>query len=180
MRSLCSPVSTVRTALLSSPMRLCLVPSHHNSIVALWVGETTVTSAFRNAKRLAAVKHSGGFWCGRIRGPVWFLLADEIQRTLQFQLELRAFRQIDLLPPPGFHQVGFQRSQCRAFCGFLFVLVFHAMHRTHGGACGGGLRGVFLRAAAAFDYAFLDRAGLDAMVARHGGHLCNDGQLAEA
>src|SRR5712664_3889927 len=131
MRSLCSPVSTVRTALLSSPMRLCLVPSHHNSIVALWVGETTVTSAFRNAKRLAAVKHSGGFWCGRIRGPVWFLLADE-------------------------------------------------MHRTHGGACGGGLRGVFLRAAASFDYAFLDRAGLDAMVARHGGHLCNDGQLPEA
>jgi hypothetical protein len=56
---LCSPVSTVRTALLSSPMRLCLVSSHHDSIVALWVGETTVTSALRNAKRLAALDHSG-------------------------------------------------------------------------------------------------------------------------
>src|SRR5260370_1134676 len=51
MRSLCSPVSTVRTALLSSPMRLCLVSSHHNCIVALWVGDSTVTSAYSLAKR---------------------------------------------------------------------------------------------------------------------------------
>src|SRR6266852_4056665 len=179
MRSLCSPVSTVRTALLSSPMRLCLVSSHHDSIVALWVGETTVTSALRNAKRLAALKHSEGFWCGRIRGPVWFLLADEIQRALQFQLELCAFGQVDLLAAPGFHQVGFQRSQCRAFRGLFLVLVFYAVHRAHGGARGCRLCGVFLCAAAAFDHAFLNRAGLDAVIARHGSNFCNDWQLAE-
>jgi hypothetical protein len=57
----------VRTALLSSPMRLCLVSSHHDSIVALWVGETTVTSAHSLAKRrsndgreLAKMKCSAG------------------------------------------------------------------------------------------------------------------------
>src|ERR1700687_879191 len=128
MRSLCSPVSTVRTALLSSPMRLCLVSSRHDSIVALWVGETTVTSAFRNAKRLAAPVYPEDFWCGRICGSRRFLLADEVQRALQFEFELCAFRQFDFLAAPGFHQVGFQRSKGRAFCGYFLVFVFHAVH----------------------------------------------------
>ena len=76
---------------------------------------------------------------------------NEIQRPFEFQLQLCALRQVQLVAAPGFHQVGRQRPQRSAFGGFFLVLVLYALHGADCRSCRRSLRRVLLRAASALD-----------------------------
>src|ERR1043165_3767341 len=72
------------------------------------------------------------------RGPE-VLLLQEIQSALEFNFQLRTFRQLQFMATSGFHQVSSQGRLSRAFGSFFRILVLDAAQCAHSGALACGL-----------------------------------------
>src|ERR1041384_8320854 len=108
------------------------------------------------------------------RGPE-VLLLQEIQSALEFNFQLRTFRQLQFMATSGFHQVSSQGRLSRAFGSFFRILVLDAAQCAHSGALGCGLARRLLRAGLSFDQPFpLRSARSHTMIPRHSHNIGHD------